>query len=146
MAAKDSSAPVLDRQAASVDPVGDSVTTRVDLLLTFIRQALEETDWTYDALVAEGCGDKGYISRVLSGEKPLSGRFLMGLPSDVRALVAEKWATASGRIVVAPVSGDQAVRNLVSGLFGVLALRQGLPERASKMAPASTAVKQRKAG
>lgn len=135
-----------DCQAASVDLLDESVTTRVDLLLTFIRQAVEETGWTYDALAAAKVADKGYISRVLSGEKPLSARFLMALPREVRALVAEKWATASGRIVVTPVSGNEAVRNLVSGLFGVLAAAQGLPVRASKMAPGTLQTKQRKAG
>lgn len=118
-------------------------TTDVDLL-ALIRRAVSDAGWNQEALAAEMRLDKAYVSRVLSGEKPLSARFLIALPDDIEALVSQRYAEHFGFVVVTPVSGEAAVRHLVSGLFGVLAPQ--LPARASRMARASVPHVERKVG
>lgn len=109
-------------------------TTDVDLaeLRTWITRAIGDTGWNQEALAKAMDKDAAYVSRVLSGDKPLSAAFIRQLPDDVEALVAKYHAESFGLVVVVPVSGDDAVRNLVSGLVGML--RPALPDRASGMA------------
>jgi transcriptional regulator with XRE-family HTH domain len=111
------------------------VATHVDRALALLRKCASDLGWTGDALAAHMGKDKSYISRVLNGEKPMTLEFLIALPDDLEAAWHSASAESFGRLVVEPVSGDLAVRNLVSGLFGVLA--PSLPERASRMARAS---------
>ncbi len=136
------------RQPDSLDRVGAtrttavaqaSVTGDVELMLVFIRQAMNETGWSPEALSSHmGYQDASYVGKVLKGEKPLSARFIVALPEAVEALFSRRYAENCGHVVVAPVHGDDAIRNLVSGLIGVLS--HALPARASQMAKASMAV------
>lgn len=119
--------------ACQTNPVDQCRATTVDLL-ALIRRALQETGWSQDAVAVEMAKDKGYVSRVLSGEKPLSASFVLALPEDVQSHVARRYAESFGLIVVEPVRGDEAVRQLVSGLCGVLVK---MPARATRMAKAT---------
>src|SRR5262245_16305083 len=115
----------------ALKPSTGSTLVDLDQLRAWIRAAIENTGWNQDALSAHMQKDKGYISRVLNGEKPLSAEFLRALPDDVEALMARFWAESFGQIVVAPAaSRDAAVRNFISGLFGMLETPQALPVKA----------------
>ncbi len=125
-------------QTAVVDPPVAVRATTVDLL-ALINRALSKTPWTQEALAAHmghGQAYVSYISRVLSGEKPLSAAFVLALPEDVQTTVAKLYAESFGLIVVEPSSGDDAVRQLVSGLCGLLVTKT-LPTRAQRMAKVS---------
>lgn len=81
---------------------------------------------------------------MLSGEKSLSAAFIRELPDDIEALVAGYYAESFGLVVVAPSRGQDALKNLVSGLLGVLAPQ--LPVRASAMVKVNLDVPVRKRG
>lgn len=100
-----------------------------------MRQCVADLGWKLDALaLAMGKGEeyKSYISRVLNGEKPLGLEFFDALPEDVKAEYHSREASARGRVVAMPARGEEAVRQLVSGLLGVLdAIRTAqLPQKA----------------
>ncbi len=124
-------------QADSIDPPSAMRSTTVDLL-ALINRALCDTPWTQEALAAHmghGQAYVSYISRVLSGEKPLSAAFVLALPDDVQSQVARRYAESFGLIVVEPAaSAEDAVRGLMSGLLWVLALP--LPTRTARIAKA----------
>ena len=108
------------------------------LVRTLLRAAITESGWK-DGAVAESMGLTGasgaaYFSKMLSGEKPISAKHLRALPDDVEAIFARLYAESFGLIVVAPARGDEAVKQLVAGLFGVLAPQ--LPARAGRFAKA----------
>lgn len=94
--------------------------TAVDQGLELLRKAVADSGHTLDSLEAAMGKGRAYIGKVLNGEKPLSFEFITALPDDVEARFEHLRAEHFGLIVVAPVSGDDAVRNLVSGLIGVL--------------------------
>lgn len=107
-------------QTTNGDRANGARSVPVDLLL-LLRQSVAECGYTLDSLSAAMDDiDKGYLHRLLNGEKPLTLERLPAFPDDVEALFAEKYAEARGRIVVTPVTQEQAVRHLVSGLMGVL--------------------------
>jgi hypothetical protein len=107
----------------------------VDQALSLLRRAVAECGWTLDALQAEMRKNKAYIHRVLHGDKPLTLTFLIALPDEVEARYAHLRAEHFGLIVVsASASREQAERDLVSGLFGLL--RAQLPARADRFAKA----------
>jgi len=108
----------------------------------WINRAVRDSGWNQTALSAAMGKDEAYVSRVLSGEKPLSAAFIRELPNDIEALVAGYYAESFGLVVVTPVSGQDAVKNLVSGLLGVLAPQ--LPAKASAMAKVTIASAPRK--
>jgi hypothetical protein len=104
----------------------------VELLLTFIRQSMNELGWNDESLAAAmGYSDASYPGKVLKGEKPLSAAFLVALPDDIESLFAQKWAEHRGAVVVAPLIGRAAVEALVAGLVGVL-----VPQLPAKAGPA----------
>lgn len=123
--------PALSGQPTSVVTGPDRVTTDVvssadvdlSMLRGWVRKAVYDTGWGPDSLSAPEAmdRDKGNISRVLNGERPLSIDFILALPKDVQAEFSALYAKHHGWLVVRPVSPDQAVQNLVSGLLGVLA-------------------------
>lgn len=116
------------------------------LVRRLLRAAIDETGWK-DGAVAECIGLSGesgaaYFSKMLSGEKPIGAKHLRALPDDIEAVFARLYAESFGLIVVAPTHGDDAVKALVSGLFGVLA--PSLPVRATRMAKATIPAPARK--
>jgi len=116
----------------SLVPTRTAEDIKLDLVRNLLRVSIDLTDWK-DAAVAEHIGLRGesgaaYFSKMLAGEKPISAKHLRALPDDIEQIFARLYAESFGLIVVAPAYGDDAVRQLVSGIFGVLAPR--LPERA----------------
>lgn len=99
---------------------------------TWISRAIDEAGWNREAVAAAMGKDAAYVSRVLSGEKPLSASFIRELPDDVEAIVARYHAESFGHVVVAPVQGADAVRNFVAGLMGMLAPQLPTKARAVK--------------
>lgn len=87
-----------------------------------LRDAIDESGWKHDAIACALGVDAPYLSKMLAGDKTITLRHLDALPDDVEAIYTRKYAEAMGLIVVAPVQGEAAVRNLVSGLIGVLGL------------------------
>lgn len=123
------------------NPIGPvSIASDSDLVLVrrWMRAAIDESRWKHEA-VAMAMTEAGvptdgvYLSKLLSGEKPISAKHLRALPDDIEAIYARLQAEHFGHIVVTPVTGDRALRNLVSGLIGVMA---PLPARADAMAKA----------
>lgn len=105
--------------------------------LALIRQAIDETDWTHEALATVmPVPSAAYISRMLSGEKAWTTRHTDALPDDVRKKYRALAADDEGLIVVIPISDQQAaIVQAVSGLISLL--RTQLPARADRMAKAS---------
>lgn len=132
-------------QTTTVDGHSTEVTTAVDTALRLLRSAIDECRWTYDALAAHLQAttrkkyDKALVWRVLNGERPLSLEFLVALPDDVEACFEAKRAEQFGHVVVAPLAGQEAMKALVAGLFGVM----GLPAKASHMAKAGVTTEQK---
>lgn len=115
----------------------ESLGTSVSLIADLLRDAIAESGWKHEALAsAMDLPNAAYLSRMLSGEKPIGARHLRALPDDVEAIFAQKYAETFGLIVVAPSHGQDAVKQLVSGLFGVLGAAS-LPARADRMARAT---------
>lgn len=85
-----------------------------------LREAIDESGWKHDAVAHALDVDAPYLSKMLAGEKPITLRHLDALPDDIEAIYSRKYAETFGQIVVAPAEGDTAIRNLVSGLIGVL--------------------------
>jgi hypothetical protein len=95
----------------------------VDHDLGLLRRAVSDCGYTLDALEAAMGKGRAYISKVLNGEKPMSHEFEIALPNDVEACYRRLQAEHHGLIVVEPAEGDEAVKRLVSGLFGVLGMK-----------------------
>jgi hypothetical protein len=125
-----------ESQASPVDSRDEFRSTEVDLsqMLAWVVLAVRDTGWGVESLASHMERDKSYISRVLNGEKPLGLVFLLALPKDVQAKVAESYARHWNFLVVRPVSPELAVQHLVSGLLGMLAPN---PSLRPKMAAAS---------
>jgi hypothetical protein len=107
----------------SVDRLAPARSTDVDQALALMRRAVADCGYTLDALEAAMGKDRAYIHKVLQGDKPMSLDFIVALPDDVEARFEQLRAEHFGLIVVAPVDHATAVRQLVSGLVGVLATK-----------------------
>jgi hypothetical protein len=99
-----------------------------------LRQAIDDCKWKHEAVAAHIDRDGHYFSKMLAGEKAITARDLRNLPDDIEACFAKLYAEQFGLVVVAPVQGEEAVHQLVTGLVGVLGL---LPRRAAGMAKAA---------
>lgn len=100
--------------------------TDLALMRADLRDAIAEAGWKHDALASELSAVSGlsidgpYLSKILSGEKSLSAAHIAALPDDVEAIFTRRRAERFGAIVVPPVDGETAMKQLVSGLVGVL--------------------------
>jgi hypothetical protein len=120
-------------QGNSTAPAAEPKDNELVLMRHTLRDAIEESGWKKEAIAAAmDLPDAAYLSKLFSGEKPLMARHLVGLPDDVERIFARRYAEAQGLIAIEPACGGDAVRQLVSGLIGVLAPR--LPEKADRMA------------
>lgn len=123
------------RQPTDVDRAEPARSTSVDQSLIVLRQVIADLNYSLDALQAAMGKDRSFINKVLNGEKPMPSDFIDALPDDIEAEWHARRAERFGRVVVAPASGDDAVRNLVSGLVGILSpqlpARAGAPLKAS---------------
>lgn len=108
-------------QAKSIVSAVDATDNELVSLRRLVREAIEESGWKHEAVAAHLGTDGPHLSNMLSGLKPLTLKRITELPDDINAIFARKYAESFGQIVVQPVYGEQAVKNLVSGLFGVLA-------------------------
>lgn len=113
-------APLPPMAVTNVDRRSRPRSTSVDQALALMRRAVADCGYTLDALETAMGKGRAYIHRVLQGDAPMTLEFITCLPDDVEARYEQLRAEHFGLIVVQPVEGDQAVRNLVSGLFGVL--------------------------
>lgn len=102
------------------------------------RQAVKDARWTTDALAAHWGLDRGYVWRILNGEKPLSRDRTLAFPDDITAAYLTLKAKAHGMTVVAPVSIDEALPMLLGGIVSFASLlRTRLPEKSSGQLKAS---------
>lgn len=109
-----------DAQSTDVDLQSGARTIAIDQATALYQRAVADCGYTLDALEASMGKGRAYIHKVLQGEKPMSLAFSTALPADVKGRYAQLSAEACGFIVVVPVSGDEAMRQLVGGLVGVL--------------------------
>lgn len=122
-------------QVQNDSPLGEARGNTLSLIRELLRQAIDESGWKHEALAAEmQLPNAAYLSRMLSGDKPISAAHLRALPDDIEQVFARKYAEAMGLVVVAPVHGGDAVRALVSGLVGLLAPPPPVPIRMAKAA------------
>jgi len=106
-------------------------TSVVPEIRELLRQAIDATRWKHDALAeVMGLCDRFYLSKMLSGEKAITAAHLKALPDDVEAKFAELYAESFGLIVVAPACGEDAARQFVAGLFGLLAPQKRMAKAA----------------
>lgn len=112
--------PLPPMELTAVDHHKVARSTTVDQATAQYRRAVADCDYTLDALDAVMHKGRAYIHKVLQGEKPMSLDFITALPADVKERHAQLEAEACGFIVVVPVSGDDAIKQLVGGLVGVL--------------------------
>lgn len=114
-------APLPPMGLTSVDRHPAPRSTAVDQALVLVRRAVADCGYTLDALESAMGKNRAYIHKVLQGEKPMSLEFITALPDDIEARYEHLRAEAFGLIVVAPApDADTAMRQLVSGLCGVL--------------------------
>lgn len=111
-------------------------------LCVMLREAVEETGWKLDALAQHLDINSAYVSRMLTGEKPISDRHLRMMPPDVREAFARKYAEAHGLAVVQRVDRESAYRHLAIALFTLLAPE--LPERTTGMIPVERRARDRR--
>lgn len=119
---------VAARESQSV--IGERVTlggsVRVDRFLSLLRQAMTDCAYTVEALAAaleSELGrkvDKGFLWRMLNGERPLPITYLVNLPIDMKVRFTQLSAEALGWTVVRPATPDSAAAHLVAGLLGLL--------------------------
>lgn len=120
-------------QANPHDRGNETRSISIDLaeMRTWINRAIRESGWNQTALASAMDKDEAYVSRVLSGEKPLSAAFIRELPDEIERIVARFYAESLGLVVVAPLSGPAAIEGFVGGLIGLLtASSPGLPAKA----------------
>lgn len=130
----DSSAALASGQANPVPAVRAHEVNDVHPFLQLLRAAIDESGWKHAALASVLGVKPPYLSMLLSGEKPWTAKYQAALPDDIERRFAAAYAELFGLIVVVPVEGEQAIKQLVAGLFGVLGTT--LPTRASRMAKA----------
>lgn len=126
MMSKSLTAVVQGSQSVVDEHAGPAWSVRVDRLLGLVRQAMADTGYTVDALAAalsEELGrpvDKGFLWRMLNGERPMPMVYLVALPADTKVRFAQLSAEACGWTVVRPAASDAAAGLLVAGLLGLL--------------------------
>lgn len=117
--------PLPPMAVTDIDPRPIARSIAVDQATALHRRAVADCGYTMDALESAMGKGRAYIHKVLQGDKPMSLEFTTALPADVKARHAQLNAEACGFIVVVmPASGEDAIKQLVGGLVGVL---HGLP-------------------
>jgi hypothetical protein len=111
-------------EVTPVDRRSASGSIAVDQAVSLLRRAVADCGYTLDALEAAMGKDRAYIHKVLQGDKPVSLEFIVALPDDVEARFEQLRAESFGLVCVAPASGADAIKQLVSGLVGMLVGRK----------------------
>jgi hypothetical protein len=92
----------------------------VQAALALLRQAIDATGWTYEALEQHTGKARSYLHAVLNGEKRCSLEFLAMLPRDVRAKHAQLVAQQYSYTVAIAAKPEEAAQQLLAGLLGLL--------------------------
>jgi len=72
------------------------------VVLGFLREALDDTGWTQDALAAwftehrVRSADRQYVGKMLTGEKPITLRDVVAFPDDLEAAFLRLWTAKFG--------------------------------------------------
>lgn len=125
-------------QTATSDSDTSAQSARADLVawLADLAEAMRRTNWTPEALDAHWGTSRGYAWRLCNGEKSWSVERMLSLPDDLEAQLEHLRAERFGRVVVAPVSQEDGMRQLICGLASLLA-----PQRSALPSKFSTALK-----
>lgn len=112
-------------------------------LRDLLRSAIGEADWKHDAVAATISARTGrsidgpYLSKMLTGEKPLPSELISALPDEIREALYDAGCRAHGRIVVTPCEDiEQALERFAQGLVGIIRYAL-LPKKAARMARVS---------
>jgi hypothetical protein len=108
------------------------------LVLALLREAIATSGWKHEALALEmALPNAAYLSRMLSGEKPVTLRHLSALPDDIERIYYRLRSESLGLIAVEPPPTlDVALRQMAAGLIGIATLSR-MPARASSQAKAT---------
>lgn len=115
--------------AKAVGPAGDARDNSIVRTREALRAAIDESGWKHEAIAAamsDASGltiDAPYLSKLLSGEKPIAAKHIEALPDEVEQLYSKHYAESFGHVVVPRLSEEEARRHLAIGLFGMLARR-----------------------
>lgn len=108
-----------------------------------LRAAIDESGWKHDAVAATLDVDGPYLSKMLTGEKPIGARHLMRLPDDIEKIFARRYAECFDQIVIAPIlDRAEAMKAFVGSVLGLMT--PALPERATGMAKAEIVSEKKK--
>lgn len=113
-----------------------------DQWLQHLRQAMNDTGWTIDALAAHWGIHRSHVQRLYDGDKPWSVDRLLSLPDDLEARLEAIRAEYFGLIVVEPLRGLEAQKAIVAGLIGLMSPQ--LPTKAGKPVKAGLAASRKK--
>lgn len=87
----------------------------------WLREAIDESGWKHEALASVmGLPDKFYLSKLLSGEKPLQVWHLTNLPDDIEVGFAKRWIESLGPMVIARLSEAEARQQFAAGFFSLM--------------------------
>ena len=133
--------------STSVAHVEARRTTNVARSLALLRKAVQSAGFTLEALASAMGRDlsyKGYISRVMNGEKPYTLEFEADLPDDVLKHYRQFQAESHGYVVVEEVDEDTARRHLAAGFLSLLSPKRNiLPDKAERMVRVEPAAERR---
>lgn len=123
-------------QPAPADPAPSDWSARADLdqWLDRVRRSLQDTGWTPDALAAFWEIDRGYVWKLLSGEKPWSVARTLALPPVVLFRLAFLEADHRGLLVFEPV--DEATADQYIAIGTLSKLRHVSPAKSGVQAKA----------
>jgi len=94
--------------------------------------------WQMQAIAAALKVDPSYLTKLRSGEKPLSLRHIADLPDDIERIYARHYAEQFDMVCVdRPSANDSGVHHILTGVLCLVQPR--LPERADRMAKADVA-------
>lgn len=135
---------VKDCQAQTVDLRGERKVQSLDLermRLAFVAatdEAVRLLGWKYEAIASAIDVDPSYLTKLRSGEKPLSLRHIAALPDEIEQAYARHYAESFGQVVVPVLRGDAAIAALAGVMVGVIRERDAtaLPTKADRMARA----------
>jgi hypothetical protein len=105
-----------ERQSASADQGIFDGSAIADLDRGVWLESLLARGWTVDSLAAYWGLDRGYVWKVMHGEKSLSRDRVLTFPADVTAEYHARKARACGLIVVERVAHEDAVPMILTGL------------------------------
>jgi len=104
-------------------------------LLRLVRRAIDDSGWKHAAVASVLRVKPPYLSLMLSGEKPWTAKHLAALPDEIEQRFAQSYAESFGHLVVEPLDGESAIKQLLAGLCGVLSEGRAAKKRMARMEP-----------